>query len=91
MVKEMKSSHCHIHEETEQFKVFKKVLAEHCDIVQVLDGRDNKPLIELSDANGELIAEVDYWERKVLCQNEEVQEHLGELLDIHLSSMSNSF
>jgi hypothetical protein len=91
MVKEMKSSHCHSHEEPEQFKVFHKILTEHCDIVQVLEGRDQKPLFELSDANGELIAEIDYWGRKVLCQNEEVQEHLVELLDIHLGSMNNSY
>ena len=68
-----------------------KILGEHCDIVQVTEGQDQKPVIELSDANGELIAEVDYWGRKILCQNEEVQEHLGELLDLHFGSVNNSY
>lgn len=47
------------------------------------------PAMELSDNNGDLIAEVDYGTQKTLTQKDEVQHHITELFGIHSTSMNH--
>jgi len=67
------------HHADQQFKVFQRILKEHCESITIKE--DN--IIEVYNANSDLIAEIDYFEKKVLCQDNSIQTHLNDLLNIH--------
>ena len=67
------------HHAEQQFKVFNKILKEHCEEVNIKEDKT----IEILDSNSEIIAEVDYYKKKVLCENTQIEDHLNQLLDIH--------
>lgn len=79
MVQSMVNHRKENHHAQEQFKVFQKILREHCEGINLKE--DNT--LEIFDSNSDLIAEIDYFNKKVLCQDNTIQSHLLELLQIH--------
>lgn len=79
MIKSIMGHRKEKHHSEQQFKVFQRILKEHCESVTVKE--DN--IIEVYDLNGEIIAEIDYFAKVVLSTNEQIQSHLTDLLEIH--------
>ena len=62
----------------DQFKVFKRILQEHCER---FNEEDN--IISIYDNNDNIIAKVDYYNKSIMCENQEIHSHLSELLEMH--------
>jgi hypothetical protein len=67
-------------------KSFCKILMHHCERVEIKNEDSDSPMIEVYDFNDEIIAEIDYSDKKVLCQNKGIEDHISQLLDIHNQS-----
>ena len=67
------------HHAEQQFKVFQRILQEHCERIYCTENN----IIEVYNSNDEIIAEIDYFQKKVLCESQDVQIHLTELLELH--------
>ena len=79
VVKEMVDHRKEQQHSKDQFKVFVRILQEHWERLNIRD----ENIIDIFDWNDEVIAEVDYFQKKVLCENQEIHNHIMELLEIH--------
>ena len=66
-----------------QLEIFSNILSHDRANVSIKNKNTEEPIIVVSDANNEVIAEINYNKKQVKCEDQSIKGKISELLEIH--------